>query len=90
MDTIKLMLDELIFFKSQAVDGHYANYVFEGTGSALSDGSKFFNTIGAVVYSYNQNEVNIWYPGSGDYIYLLVEFGGVYLLYRNRKQRVYL
>lgn len=75
MDTIKLMLDELIFFKSQAVDGHYANYVFEGTGSALSDGSNFFNTIGAVVYSYNQNEVNIWYPGSGDY---LIFVGGVW------------
>lgn len=50
------------------MDGHYANYVFEGTGSALSDGSNFFNIIGAVVYSYNQNEVNIWYPGSGDFL----------------------
>lgn len=59
---------DLFFFKSQAVDGPYANYVFEGTGSAPSDGSNFFKRIGAVVYSYNPNEVNIWYPGSGDYL----------------------
>lgn len=50
------------------MDGANANYVFEGAGSALSDGSAFFKKIGAVVYSYNPREVNIWYPGSEDYL----------------------
>lgn len=79
------------FFKSQAVDGAHANYVFEGTGSALSDGSAFFQKIGAVVYSYNPKEVNIWYPGAEDY---LIFVGGIwvyeFLLPRHLQQRVYL
>ncbi|XP_052700839.1 uncharacterized protein LOC128177943 [Crassostrea angulata] len=61
--------------RSQAVDGAYANYVFEGTGSAQSDGSTFFERIGAVVYAYNSKEVNLWYPGSEDY---LIFIGGAW------------
>lgn len=57
------------------MDGSYINYVFEGAGSALSDGSDFFASIGAVVYSYNQNEINLWYPGAGDY---LIYIGGTW------------
>lgn len=57
------------------MDGAHANYVFEGTGSALSDGSAFFQKIGAVVYSYNPKEVNIWYPGAEDY---LIFVGGIW------------
>lgn len=49
--------------------------MFEGAGSALSDGSAFFARIGAVVYSYNQNEINLWYPGAGDY---LIFIGGTW------------
>lgn len=58
------------------MDGAHANYVFEGTGSALSDGSAFFQKIGAVVYSYNPMEVNIWYPGAEDY---LIFVGGIWV-----------
>lgn len=72
------------------MDGANANYVFEGAGSALSDGSAFFKKIGAVVYSYNPREVNIWYPGSEDYLLFLVEFGGMEVLPRHLQQRVYL
>lgn len=57
------------------MDGANANYVFEGAGSALSDGSAFFKKIGAVVYSYNSREVNIWYPGSEDYLLFV---GGIW------------
>lgn len=57
------------------MDGAYANYVFEGTGSAQSDGSTFFEKIGAVVYAYNSKEVNLWYPGSEDY---LIFIGGAW------------
>lgn len=57
------------------MDGANANYVFEGAGSALSDGSAFFKKIGAVVYSYNPREVNIWYPGSEDYLLFV---GGIW------------
>lgn len=57
------------------MDGSYINYMFEGAGSALSDGSAFFARIGAVVYSYNQNEINLWYPGAGDY---LIFIGGTW------------
>lgn len=57
------------------MDGIYINYVFEGAGSALSDGSDFFGSIGAVVYSYNQHEINLWYPGAGDY---LIYIGGTW------------
>lgn len=57
------------------MDGAYANYVFEGTGSAQSDGSTFFERIGAVVYAYNSKEVNLWYPGSEDY---LIFIGGAW------------
>eukprot|EP00105_Crassostrea_gigas_P027004 XP_011448186.1 PREDICTED: uncharacterized protein LOC105342831 [Crassostrea gigas] len=69
-------IDNHIFLvQSQAVDGSYINYMFEGAGSALSDGSAFFARIGAVVYSYNQNEINLWYPGAGDY---LIFIGGTW------------
>lgn len=49
--------------------------MFEGAGSALSDGSAFFARIGAVVYSYNQNEINLWHPGAGGY---LIFIGGTW------------
>ena len=61
--------------QSQAIDGNYANYVFEAAGSAISDGSAFFEEIGAVVYAYNENEVNLWYPKTGDY---LIYIGGTW------------
>ncbi|XP_065940482.1 uncharacterized protein [Magallana gigas] len=64
-----------LLLKSQAVDGAYANYVFESTGSAQSDGSTFFERIGAVVYAYNSKEVNLWYPGSENY---LIFIGGAW------------
>lgn len=65
----------VFLLKSQAVDGAYANYVFEATGSAQSDGSSFFERIGALVYAYNSKEVNLWYPGSEDY---LIFIGGAW------------
>nr|XP_022310409.1 uncharacterized protein LOC111115839 [Crassostrea virginica] len=69
-------IDSHIFLvQSQAIDGNYANYVFEAAGSAISDGSAFFEEIGAVVYAYNENEVNLWYPGSGNY---LIYIGGTW------------
>lgn len=49
--------------------------MFEGAGSALSDGSAFFARIGAVVYSFNQNEINLWHPGAGGY---LIFIGGTW------------
>ncbi|XP_078321391.1 uncharacterized protein LOC144621645 [Crassostrea virginica] len=69
-------IDSHIFLvQSQAIDGNYANYVFKAAGSAISDGSAFFEEIGAVVYAYNENEVNLWYPGSGNY---LIYIGGTW------------
>ena len=65
----------ILDFQSQAIDGNYANYVFEAAGSAISDGSTFFEEIGAVVYAYNENEVNVWYPKTGDY---LIYIGGTW------------
>ncbi|XP_078321527.1 uncharacterized protein LOC111112473 [Crassostrea virginica] len=69
-------IDSHIFLvQSQAIDGNYTNYVFEAAGSAISDGSAFFEEIGAVVYAYNENEVNLWYPRSGKY---LIYVGGTW------------
>ena len=65
----------ILDFQSQAIDGNYANYVFEAAGSAISDGSSFFEEIGAVVYAYNENEINLWYPKTGDY---LIYIGGTW------------
>lgn len=70
-----VQIANILLLKSQAVDGAYVNYVFEGTGSAQSDGSTFFERIGAVVYAYNSKEVNLWYPGSEDY---LIFIGGAW------------
>ena len=64
-----------MYFQSQAIDGNYTNYVFEPAGSAISDGSEFFEEIGAVIYAYNENEVSLWYPGSGNY---LIYIGGTW------------
>nr|XP_022308138.1 uncharacterized protein LOC111114141 [Crassostrea virginica] len=71
-----LDIDSHIFLvQSQVIDGNYTNYVFEAAGSAISDGSAFFEEIGAVIYAYNENEVNLWYPGNGDY---LIYIGGTW------------
>ena len=39
------MQELILVFQSQAIDDKYANYVFEAAGSAISDGSAFFEEI---------------------------------------------
>ncbi|XP_062573083.1 uncharacterized protein LOC134235014 isoform X2 [Saccostrea cucullata] len=65
----------IFLVQSQALEGNNANYLFEAAGSALSDGSTFFGRIGAVVYAYNSEEFNLWYPGTGDF---LIYVGGTW------------